>query len=382
MMMEFGIFLAPFHDVDEHPTLAIERDLQLIEHLDQLGFQEAWIGEHHSGGIELIASPEVFIAAAAERTRRIRLGTGVSSLPYHHPLVLADRMVQLDHQTRGRAMFGAGAGALPSDAHMMGIDPLIIRDRMRESLDDIMRLLRGEIVTNRTDWYVLNEGRLQLPPFSTPMMEMAVASVVSPAGAETAGRHGIAMLSVAATAKAGFEALERNWKIYEETATTHGHPVDRRTWRLVGPVHVAETREKARQNMRFGLQRWIQYFNRVGALPLTTKGLGDLDEDIDALVGSGMAVIGTPDDLCEQLIRLEKASGGFGVFLDFAHNWADCEETRRSYELIARYVAPRFKKLNAQRTDAMEWAASNREEFIGKRNNAVQREFDKRQSQN
>src|ERR1041384_6409626 len=107
-----GIFLAPFHPVDEDPTLCLQRDLELIEHLDRLGYDEAWIGEHHSAGYEIIAAPEVFIAAAAERTRHIRLGTGVSSPPYHHPLTLAGRMSLLDHLTLGRAMFGVGPGAL------------------------------------------------------------------------------------------------------------------------------------------------------------------------------------------------------------------------------------------------------------------------------
>src|SRR5204863_6608783 len=148
--LRFGIFLAPFHSLRENPTLAIERDFELVEHLDRLDYDEAWIGEHHSAGLEIIPSPELFIAAAAQRTRHIRLGTGVSSLPYHHPYILADRMQQLDHQTRGRAMFGVGPGALPSDAVMLGIDPLRQRDMMDESLDVIIRLLKGESVTHKS----------------------------------------------------------------------------------------------------------------------------------------------------------------------------------------------------------------------------------------
>ena len=109
--LDFGIFLAPFHPVRENPTLSLRRDFELIERLDELGYDEAWIGEHHSGGYEIIACPEVFIAAAAERTRHIRLGTGVVSVPYHHPLMVADRIMQLDHQTGGRVMFGIGPGA-------------------------------------------------------------------------------------------------------------------------------------------------------------------------------------------------------------------------------------------------------------------------------
>src|SRR6266480_6944524 len=122
--MRFGIFLAPFHPVGQNPTAALQRDLEMIVRLDELGYDEAWIGEHHSAGYEIIASPEVFIAVAAERTKRIRFGTGVSSLPYHHPFMLADRMVLLDHLTLGSAMFGVGPGELPSDAFMLGIDPM------------------------------------------------------------------------------------------------------------------------------------------------------------------------------------------------------------------------------------------------------------------
>ena len=110
--LRHGIFLPPFHPNEENPTACLERDLELIVHLDKLGFQEAWIGEHHSAGYEIISSPEIFIAFAAERTRHIRLGTGVISLPYHHPMMVADRIVQLDHMTRGRVMFGAGPGLL------------------------------------------------------------------------------------------------------------------------------------------------------------------------------------------------------------------------------------------------------------------------------
>src|ERR1700733_6989603 len=99
-----GIFLAPFHPTDEDPTQCIQRDLELIEYLDRIGYEEAGVGEHPSAGFEIISSPELFIAAAAERTKRIRLGTGVISLPYHNPLMVANRIIQLDHMTRGRIM--------------------------------------------------------------------------------------------------------------------------------------------------------------------------------------------------------------------------------------------------------------------------------------
>src|SRR6201985_2893226 len=159
-----GIFLAPFHNHDENPTLSMERDMELIEHLDRLNYHEAWIGEHHSGGFELIACPEMFIAAAAQRTRHIRLGTGVVSLPYHHPFTLASRMMQLDHMARGRAMVGVGPGALIYDGHKNGLKAADQRRRMNESLDCIVELMAGKAISKTTDWFTLTEARLQLQP--------------------------------------------------------------------------------------------------------------------------------------------------------------------------------------------------------------------------
>src|ERR1700690_2988003 len=144
--LRHGIFLPPFHPNEEDPTQCLERDLELMTWLDRLGFHEAWIGEHHSAGFEIISSPEIFIAVAAERTKNIRFGTGVISLPYHHPMMVADRIVQLDHMTRGRVMFGAGPGLLASDAIMMGIDPEATRDRLQAGLDVPLPPPRGEAV--------------------------------------------------------------------------------------------------------------------------------------------------------------------------------------------------------------------------------------------
>src|ERR1700761_5144126 len=241
--MKFGIFLAPFHRVGENPTLALKRDMELVQLLDRLGYEEAWIGEHHSFGRELIADPVVFMAAAAERTRRIKLGTGVLSVPYHHPLMVADRMVQLDHMTEGRVMLGVGPGALTSDAHMMGIPTVEQRRRMGEGLDAIMRLLRGgELVNMKTDWFELNNARLQLNTFSDPPLPVAAAPSFTPSGPTAAGKHGIGLLSVAGVDD---EAFERTWGWAEEAAEESGQTISRDHWKVVVPIHVAETRKQA-----------------------------------------------------------------------------------------------------------------------------------------
>jgi limonene 1,2-monooxygenase len=362
--MRFGIFMAPFHPVGQNPTLALERDLQLIEHLDALGFDEAWIGEHHSAGYEIIASPEVFIAHAAARTKRIKLGTGVSSLPYHQPLMLADRMVLLDHLTRGRVMFGVGPGALPSDAFMMGIEVARQRDMMEEAFEVILELLDGaKPVTRTTDWFTLKNARLQLRPYSDPCFEIAVAAQVSPSGPRLAGRFGKSLLSIGATNQGGFDVLGSHWEVMEERAAEFGTTVDRRRWRLVGPIHIADTKEQAYEDVRFGLAEWIDYFQRVAALPLGVEAV-DTNAMADALNATGFAVIGTVEDAAAQVQRLIDQSGGFGTFLCMAHEWADTAATRRSYELLSRYVFPRFQGSAEQTTASRDWAAENRPEFI------------------
>ncbi|MBF6556390.1 MAG: LLM class flavin-dependent oxidoreductase [Acidimicrobiales bacterium] len=379
--LKFGIFLAPFHPVGQNPTLALERDLQLIEHLDELGFDEAWFGEHHSAGYEIIASPEVFIAAAAQRTRHIRLGTGVSSLPYHHPFMLADRLVLLDHLTRGRLMVGVGPGALPSDAFMMGIDPAKQRDMMEESLEAILLLFAGdEPVSYETDWFKLVKARLQMRPYQRPFPEVAVAAQISPAGPRAAGRFGCSLLSIGATSAGGFDILGAHWDVMEERAAEFGTTVDRSKWRLVGPVHIADTKEQAIEDVGFGLAEWVDYFQRVAALPLAPDTTNH-ESLVDALNASGFAVIGTVEDAITQVERLRKQSKGFGTFLLMGHEWADTAATRHSYELIARYVAPEFQGSSRTLTASRDWAADNRPEFIGAAGAAVMSAIEKHQEE-
>ena len=382
--LKFGIFLAPFHPVGQNPTLALERDMQLIEHLDQLGFDEAWFGEHHSAGYEIIASPEVFIAAVAQRTRHIRLGTGVSSLPYHHPFMLADRLVLLDHLTRGRLMIGVGPGALPSDAFMMGIEVAKQRDMMEEALEAILLLLAGdEPVDYETDWFKLVGARLQMRPYQRPFPEVAVAAQISPAGPRAAGRFGCSLLSIGATSAGGFDALGLHWDVMEERSAEFGTTVDRSKWRLVGPVHLADTKEQAIADVEFGLAEWVDYFQRVAALPLAPDTT-DHSSLVDALNASGFAVIGTPDDAIEQISRLREQSGGFGTFLTMGHEWADTDATLHSYELLSRYVVPQFQGSASSLTASRDWAAENRPSFIGDAGaaimSAIQKHADEKES--
>ena len=371
--LTFGIFLAPFHRVGENPTLALARDMELIEWLDHLGYDEAWIGEHHSAGWELIASPELVIAAAAERTRHIRLGSGVTSLPYHHPLMVANRFVQLDHMTRGRAMLGCGPGALVSDAYMLGIEPVTQRPRMDEALDAIMALLRcEEPVTMKTDWFEMREARLHLAPYTDPHLPIAVASTITPAGVQVAGKHGLGVLSLAAGLPGGPEALAGQWKIAEETAARHGKTMDRGQWRLVTNVHVAEDDELAlRQVSASERHETVTYFEETLGRPP-----GRADDPLREGVQMGTTLVGSPDTVAKGIDRLVKLSdGGFGGLLFRAHEWAPRHETLKSYELFARYVMPRFQGSLDTIRGSNEWARANRRGIFGPNVEAVRRAF-------
>jgi limonene 1,2-monooxygenase len=373
--MRFGIFMAPFHPAGENPTLLIDHDLELVEHLDRLGYDEAWIGEHHSAGTEIIASPEIFVAAALQRTRNIRLGTGVVSASYHNPLWVAERAVQLDHMSKGRFMLGLGPGALPSDAAMIGLDMPQTRDLLEDAVDIITRLFTSDEPVNfENDRWVLRDARLHLRPYTQPHPEIAIAAVASPAGPRLAGRYGYGLLSIGATLAAGFDVLALHWDVMEERAAHYGVHVDRNAWRLVGAMHLAETREQAYRDVEHGIEAWFDYFQHTAAFPQMDVGTGtNVREYIDFVNESGVGTIGTPDDALGQIERLWKQSnGGFGAYLQLAHDWAAPVAKFRSFELFARHVAPRLQGHYDQTMEARARARAGRPAFVENNLKAVE----------
>ncbi|MHB1910847.1 MAG: LLM class flavin-dependent oxidoreductase [Acidimicrobiales bacterium] len=375
--LRFGAFFAPFHPVGQNPTLALDYDLDRAVALDRLGYDEVWFGEHHSGGYELIGSPEIFIAAAAERTKHIQLGTGVTSLPYHHPWLVADRIVLLDHLTRGRVIFGAGPGALPTDAYIMGIDPLNQRRMMEESLEAILALFRSdEAVTRQTDWFTMRDARLQMRPYSTPHPEVAVAAMVTPSGPRLAGAQGVSLLSLSMQIPGGFAAVGEAWNVVSEQAERHHRPApDRRSWRVLGTMHLAETADQAIEDCTFGLKDFANYFGGgAGFVPLA-EPVGDGERTprqyVEAYADSGNVVIGTPEDAVAYIEGLIEQSGGFGTFLMLGHDWATPERTLNSYRLFAREVIPHFQGQLSAPHISHEWATAKRAELFGRAGQAM-----------
>lgn len=365
MSLRFGAFLAPHHLMGESPTLQLQRDLDLVEHLDRLGYDEFWCGEHHSTGWETIASPEMFLAAAAVRTHRIGLGTGVTSIPYHHPFHVAQKIVQLDHMSRGRAILGTGPGALPSDAHTLGIDPMVLRDRQDEAIPVIQRLLAGaERFSYESEWFTLRDAALQILPYQRDV-HMTTASMVSPSGMTLAGKHGLGVLSLGSMSTAGLASLPLQWSFAEEAAEQSGRVVDRANWRIVFSSHVAETREQARAEVEHGLLRWHNEYN-VGTLQ--RPGLNAFASTAEAIEfhanpESSAGVIGTPDDLIANIRRMQDITGGFGMVLNFAHDWANPEASNRSWDLIARHVIPEINGQIEPMRASNAWVSENRESF-------------------
>ena len=369
--LKFGIFLAPFHRVGDNPTLAIARDLDLVSWLDSLGYDEAWIGEHHSAGWETIASPEIFIAAAAERTKHIMLGSGGTSLPYHHPLLVAQRFVQLDHMTRGRAMLGCGPGALVSDAYMMGIEAEKQREMMDQSLGAIMKLLAcEEPVTIKTDWFELREARLHLAPYTHPRFPIAVASATSPAGVMAAAKYGTGLLSLGAGLAGGPAKLAEHWRMGEAEARKHGNTLDRAGWKLVVNMHCAEEDERAFRDVRHGeTLETLSYFSEtLGRPPMRSE-----DPLKDGLA-AGTTLVGSPETIAKGIERLlAYTEGGCGGILFRAHEWANREDTWRSFELFARWVMPRFQGSLRMPAASREWCSENRHGIFGPSNGAIRK---------
>lgn len=368
--LRFGTFLAPHHPVGEHPLHLFQRDISFAKHLDTLGFDEIWVGEHHSTGWETIASPELFLAAASQVTSHIKLATGVISLPYHHPFMVAQRIVQLDYLSKGRVIFGSGPGALQSDAKMFGIDAMVQRDRQDEALGIIIRLLNGERVSYECEWFKLTDAKLQLLPLQENL-PMAAASSISPSGMKLAGKYGIGVISIASASAAGLAALPTQWSFAEEAASKHGNTVSRNDWRVLMYWHIAETREQAQDDVRAGLQRWNnEYKLGIASIP-GARHYDDADELLDDTMQDATTVIGTPDDVIAAIRQIQDLSGGVGAILGFAHDWANQEATRRSWELFARYVMPELNGYTRTLKESASYVSGRSEEFAAANNAAI-----------
>jgi limonene 1,2-monooxygenase len=311
--------------------------------LDHLGYDELWFGEHHSGGAELVTSPEVFCAWIAGQTQRIKVGAGVVSLPYHNPLWVADRAIMLDHVTRGRFMLGIGPGALPTDADMIGLDVGMLRDYLQEDFPVLMQLLHGtDPVTIDTSRYSLNNATVQLGPYSD--FDIALTSIYTSSGPLLAGRFGVGLLQLSGLTPASLKVLRTHAQTIEDQTAKYGTTFDRSDWRVVSIMHIAATKDRAIEEVRYGLNNYFDYFQDVVGLDRYLEAGRSFDDRLEWAIESGSAVIGTPQDAIDQLQELQAAAdGGVGAFLFWGTDWASPQATLDNYSLFAHQVIPEFQ---------------------------------------
>ena len=373
----FGCFLSPLHPVGESPHQLLRRDLDDVVLADRLGFDEFWVGEHHSGGWGLISSPELFLVAAAERTTRITLATGVLTAPYHHPFMVAERASLLTHLTSGRFVLGLGAGSVTGDMHMLGISPADTRRRTADCAETVTALLRGEVVTRTEDWFELHDGRVQMVPFRGRPPEVVVASAATPFGMELCGRLGLNPLShgsppwgvIRPGDGLGLERLAGQWEVYAETAAAHGNTADRDRWRVSFPVHVSTSKEEAAAEIKAGWlrQRRLLWKETMG-MPMSSAPMGD-ERAFEATLRQGGVIHGSAEDCIEQIEQLAEQTGGFGCLLVTLQDWASPEAQRRSLTSFAHHVVPHFTGETRGLEASRDWTAGMKDE-LQRRNSA------------
>jgi alkanesulfonate monooxygenase SsuD/methylene tetrahydromethanopterin reductase-like flavin-dependent oxidoreductase (luciferase family) len=366
--MQYGIFLQSSHPPERPLGESIAEDVECIQWGDELGFAEAWVGEHLTAAWEPIAAQDLVLARAIERTERIALCAGAYVLPFYHPAALAMRVMQLDHMLPGRFICGIAAGGVPTDQPLLNMDATTgeSRERMRESLDIMLKIwtegTAGSWEYDGKFWTVKNpepfgELRPHLKPHTRPHPRLALAGL-SPSSPTLrfAGERGYVPMSLTFNS----QYLTSHWQAYEEGAQAGGHQVSRRGWRVVRDVFVADTDAEARDWVRNGNQArhwvesnfdvlrafdWIKYLKHDQSVP-------DDAVDVDYLIDH-LWLVGSPETVTRKLIQEYEQLGGFGTLLVNKYDYEGSEkEFRRSLTLLMTEVAPAF-------------AASGVDEFAG-----------------
>jgi len=351
--MKFSLFMMPCHHPKDNPALAFQRDIGLIHLADELGFDEAFIGEHHSGGWETMPAPEMALSMAAAKAHRIRLGTSVFSAPFHHPFYLAERMAFLDHLTRGRAILGVGPCSLVTDKILFNMEETSLYPMLHEAVDVIVRLLESEEpISHQGEYWQFEDMQLQLRSFQQPRLPLAMPSAATPANLEMIGRNN--MIWMSPTGKNRPDA-RKNWEIVEKGAREAGRIADRDNWRIATYMYLSDSVEKAWDEVREGIMREAEYFSAIGLRGHYAEYEGQPFSEFtpESCADRRDWVIGTPDDAIAWLDAKMKETGGFGGLLLHSPEWTNRHKWERSMEMFARYVMPHFQGHN--QTFKSEW---------------------------
>ena len=343
--MKFSFFMMPTHHPSENPTLAFHRDIDLIPYVESLGYDSFHIGEHHSGGWETMPSPEMALSMAAAKTGRIRLGTSVVNLPFHHPYQVAERIAFLDHLSYGRAILGIGPSSLVTDKKLFNIDSDAARRMMAESADIIVRLLEADDpISHEGEFWQFNDLRLQLKSYQQPRLPLALPTTGGAESLDMAARHDMELWTPCGLNRPGDGVFTEFWQNFEGACERHGKTADRDNWHLVSNFYLADTREEAWADVSEGIMRETGYFTSIGFAPLyeAYKGQPISEYTPQSVVERRDWVVGTPDDAIAWIEKKIADNGMFGGIMLTTHEWAGSEKLKRSLELFARYVIPHF----------------------------------------
>lgn len=343
--MKFSFFMMPTHHPSENPTLAFHRDIDLIPFAESLGYDSFHIGEHHSGGWESIPSPEMALSMAAAKTGRIRLGTSVTNLPFHHPFQVAERIAFLDHLSYGRAILGIGPSSLVTDKKLFNIDSVRARRMMSEAADVIVRLLEADDpISHKGEFWQFDDMRLQLKSYQQPRLPLALPTTGGLESLDLAARHDMELWTPCGLNRPGGGVFTSLWSDFEKACGREGKTANRNSWHLVSSFYLAESREKAWADVREGLMRETGYFLSIGLKSLYQAYPDQPISEITAVSAAERRdwVIGTPDDAIAWIENKIEQNGQFGGVMLTTHEWAGSEKLKHSLELFAQYVIPHF----------------------------------------
>jgi alkanesulfonate monooxygenase SsuD/methylene tetrahydromethanopterin reductase-like flavin-dependent oxidoreductase (luciferase family) len=356
--LDLGVFIMPVHDPAKPLAQCVDEDLELVVRCEQLGFREAWIGEHHTSSLENIVMPEIFVARALGATRDIRLGPAPVCLQYHHPADVASRLAFLDHLSHGRLNLCFGPGAVPTDLELHDIDPKLSGAMVAESIDMILKLwsieppyeMRGRFWSVGLREHVspdLGIGRIHRP-LQQPYPPIALPAISRNSSTlRLAGARGFRPFS---HHMASLPTLVDHWRTYAAAAHEANREPQHVDWRIARNIFVADTTEEARRIARTNsLGRCIQYIldltRRWGSIAMWKRDpeMSDADCTLDYFMDE-IIIAGDPADVTRRLLDMRETVGPFGTLVLVAHDWDDKARWLHSLELLAHEVLPALNR--------------------------------------
>ena len=354
--MKLSYFMMPVHGLGKDYHQQLLEDMEAIIHADELGYAEAWVGEHHSSGVETITSPLMFLANLIPRTKQIKFATGVICMPQHHPATIAGQAAMFDHLCDGRFILGVGPGGLPPDFELFGTMDADRNEMFVESIDTVLRYwtsdppynFEGKYWKSKIEKWTVPELKLgyMAKPLQRPHPPIAVSAMSPYSGSiKLAGQR--RWQPVSANFIAGW-SVKTHWEVYEAAAKEHGHQVDREMWRVARSIHVGESDQEAEDFVKtpngafdFYYQYLFEIFDRAEMKGAFVINAEDSPDDLTAeALRDNFVIHGDARTVTEKILALREEIGHFGNLLMTAHDWVDKDKMKASMTRMAREVMP------------------------------------------